>query len=225
MFVPSERWKNAYPEAFCGVLAMRNVENPVSHPLLEQRREELRRDLSARYSGSTREELRRIVEIEAYTRYYRRFKKTYHVLLQLESVAVRGKNLPPTPALVQTMFMAELKNLLLTAAHDLDTLKAPVTIDVAEGSETYILLNGTEQSLKSGDMMISDQEGVISSIIYGPDSRSRITSRTRGVLYTVYAPSGIREEQVRRHLKDIEEYVRLYSPEAIVETGKVYCGS
>jgi DNA/RNA-binding domain of Phe-tRNA-synthetase-like protein len=54
------------------------------------------------------------------------------------------------------MFMAELKNLLLIAGHDLEAVLAPVKLDVSDGSERYVQLNGQEQVLKPGDMMIAD---------------------------------------------------------------------
>ena len=61
--------------------------------------------------------------IQAYAAYYERFNKTYHVQLQLESVALKGKSIPRVSALVEAMFMAELENLLLTAGHDLDVVQ------------------------------------------------------------------------------------------------------
>jgi DNA/RNA-binding domain of Phe-tRNA-synthetase-like protein len=112
------------------------------------------------------------------------------------------------------MLMAELKNLLLTAGHDLAAVKGPLALDVADGRETYVRLGGNDQSLKPGDMMIRDAEGVISCIVYGPDERSKITSRTTAALYTVYAPPGIPAQAVREHLEDLLSYVRLFSPAA-----------
>jgi len=120
------------------------------------------------------------------------------------------------------MFMAELKNLLLTAGHDLEALQMPVKIDVAEGSERYIRLNGQEQKLKPGDMMIADAQGVMSSVLYGPDRRTRITSETRQVIFTVYAPPGIGKQAVCDHLHDIRANVLLFAPNANVELLEAY---
>jgi DNA/RNA-binding domain of Phe-tRNA-synthetase-like protein len=99
--------------------------------------------------------------------------------------------LPDAAALVEVMFMAELRSLLLTAGHDLDTLRGRPTVEVATGEETYTTLSGQQQALKTGDMFIRDQEGVLSSVLYGPDSRTRLTSGTTGALFTVYVPAGI----------------------------------
>jgi len=201
---------------------MRKVVNPEIHAALDKRKEELEGQLQARFSDYDRAALKALPTIQAYNDYYKRYKKTYHVQLQLESVVFKGKSLPRVAALVEAMFMAELKNLLLTAGHDLDAVQVPVKLDVAKGSERYIRLNGEEQELKPGDMMIADGQGIISCVLYGPDRRTRITPDTRQVLFTVYAPPGIGEQAVYDHLQDIQAHVLLVAPEADVELLKVY---
>jgi DNA/RNA-binding domain of Phe-tRNA-synthetase-like protein len=97
-----------------------------------------------------------------------------------------------------------------------------VTLDVAAGGERYVLLNGREEELKAGDMMMVDRQGVISSVLYGPDQRTRITPDTRDVLFAVYAPPGIGEAPVRRHLEDLRDAVLLIAPTAALEALEVY---
>ena len=121
--------------------------------------------------------------------------------------------------------MAEMQDLLLTAGHDLDALRLPLTLNVANGNETYTLLRGDQQTLKPDDMMISDQDGVISSIIYGPDQRTQIRAETTNVIFTAYAPPGIEEQKVLEHLQHIKENVLIFAPEAQVESINVYKGT
>ncbi len=225
MFNVSEAWKVAYPDAHAGVLVMHEVQNPPHQPALEERRILLENQLREQYAGQDRSQITMLPVLQAYEAYYKRFNKTYHVLLQLESVALKGKSIPSAAALVEAMFMAELNNLLLTAGHDLDALQLPVTLNVSQGSERYTLLRGQEQELKAGDMFIADQAGIISNILYGPDQRTQIRPDTRNVLYTVYAPPGIQEQVVVSHLLDIQNYVLLAAPDAHVELLKVFGAS
>jgi DNA/RNA-binding domain of Phe-tRNA-synthetase-like protein len=212
----SEKWKSAYPGAAVGVLAMGGVANPKTHPGLEQRKRTLERELRARYSGFDREAIKRIPVMAAYNNYYRLFKKTYHLQLQLESLVLQDRSIPSVAALVEVMFMAELKNLLLTAGHDLEVVESPLHIDIADGEMRYRQMNGKQAAPKAGDMVIMDAEGIISSIIYGPDQRTRIRPETKQVLFTVYAPDGIGDQSVHAHLEDIRENVSLVSPGAEV---------
>lgn len=218
-------WKNAYPEAHAGLLVMRAVSNPAHHPDLERQKTVLEGELRARYAGQDRTALGRHPVLQAYANYYKKFKKTYHVQLQLESIAWKGKSIPRVAALVEAMFMAEIQDLLLTAGHDLHRLQLPLTLDVATGQESYTLLRGEEQILKAGDMMIRDQVGVISSILYGPDQRTQISPVTQDVVFTVYAPPGTGEEMVREHLEHIRDNVLIFAPGAQVELLKVYAGT
>jgi DNA/RNA-binding domain of Phe-tRNA-synthetase-like protein len=222
MFIVSESWKEAYPGAAVGILGMRHVANPEHHPALDRRKEQLENELRSRLGSLDRAALKALPVVKAYNSYYKRFKKTYHVLPQLESVVLKGKSIPRVAALVEAMFMAELKNLLLTAGHDLEVLKPPVRIDVADGSENYTRINGQEQTPQSMDMFIADTQGIISTVLYGPDRRTRITSKTERVFFTIYAPPGIGVQPVDEHLRDIQTNVLLIAPEAEVELMEVY---
>ena len=221
-FDVTQAWKSAFPGAHAGVLVIQNVVNPASYLELERAKEDLMGDLRTRYGGLERSQLLALPALQVYYAYYKRFKKTYHVQLQLESILFKGKSIPSVAALVEAMFMAEVKNMLLTAGHDLDTLQMPIRLDVTSGEEVYTLMRGQPQQVKPGDMIISDGQGIMSNIIYGPDQRTQIQPGTRNVLYTTYAPAGIEVASITRHLQDIERYVRIFSLDARTELLQVF---
>lgn len=222
VFTASDDWKTKYPGASAGILAMHSVSNPDQHLELEARKVELENELRERFGSLDKSAIGAFPSIQPYSAYYSRFKKTYHVQLQIESVALKGKALPRVAALVEAMFMAELQNQLLTAGHDLDAIAGTITLDVAHGAETYMMLNGQEQTLKVDDMYMRDGQGVLSSIIYGPDRRTRITPETHNVLFAVYAPPGIHAASVQQHLADIEANVLIFAPQAETQSRQVY---
>ena len=222
LFEVTQAWRSAFPDAHAGVLVMQNVLNPVSHTDLERSKEALMGELRARYGGLDRSQLLALPNLQVYDAYYKRFKITYHVQPQLESIVFKGKSIPSVAALVEAMFMAEIKNLLLTAGHDLDSLQLPIRLDVTRGAEVYTLMRGQPQQVKPGDMIISDGKGIMSNIIYGPDQRTRIRPDTHNVIYTTYAPAGIAEASITDHLRDIEGFVRMFSPQARTELLQVF---
>ncbi len=69
--------------------------------------------------------------------------------------------------------------------------------------------------------MMADRRGVVSSVILGPDQRSRITVATRNVLFAVYAPSGVGSQAVRQHLERIRGNVGLITPAALLDALEV----
>jgi DNA/RNA-binding domain of Phe-tRNA-synthetase-like protein len=224
MFEIRPAWKSVFPGAHMGVVVMRNVSNTARHIELEKQKAELEERVRIQFVGQDRAAIASHPVLQVYGEYYKRFKKTYHVQLQLESIVLKGKSIPTVASLVECMFMAEVKNMLLTAGHDLNTLQLPLMLDVTTGNESYTLLRGENQIVKAGDMMISDQAGIISDMIYGPDQRTQITESTCNVVFTVYVPAGIDERVIVQHLQDIRDYVRVTAPQAEVELLEVYGG-
>lgn len=222
VFNVTDAWKAAYPGATVGILAMSGVSNPSSHPDVEALKKAKQDELTVQFAGKSRADLKEIDIIKAYEEYYGVYGKQYHVLLQLESIAIKGKPFASTGALVQVMFVAEVGNLLLTAGHDIDTLKGELTLDVADGTEEYLSYRGDPQFCKKGDMIISDSEAVTSSIVLGPDQRTRINSGTKNVLYAAYAPAGIGSDAMRKHMEDIRDGVHLFSSGASVDFLEVF---
>jgi DNA/RNA-binding domain of Phe-tRNA-synthetase-like protein len=216
VLVATEAWARAFPGAVVGALVMRGVRNPEQCAALEGRKRDLEEELrAAGPSARGDQEADRV--LRAYVDYYRARGKTYPVEAQRDSVAGKATSIPRRAALVEAMFMAELKNLILTAGHDLAALSPPVRVDVSRDDDRYVLMNGSEQALRAGDMTIVDGEGIVSTMVYGPDRRTRITPETRDVLFAVYAPAGVGESSVRDHLADIRANVLLVTPGA--ETG------
>src|SRR5258706_16063107 len=114
-------WKSAFPGAHVGALVMRNASNPAHHIELEKQKAELEEQLRMQFAGQDRAAIASDPILKIYGEYYKRFKKTYQVQLQRESIVLKGKSIPTMSALVESMFMAAVKNMLLTVGRDLDT--------------------------------------------------------------------------------------------------------
>jgi DNA/RNA-binding domain of Phe-tRNA-synthetase-like protein len=214
-------WREAHPGASVGLIAMRGVANPASNDRLNDLAGALEAEVRSRLGTADRETIRTVPPLPAYAAYYKGWGQRYHVAMQLESVAQKGKALPRVAALVEAMFIAELRNLLLTAGHDLDALELPVRLMVGSG-ETFIAPNGQETSVKAGDMFIADAGGrVLSAIITGPSEVARIGPETTAALFYAYAPPGVDPALVEAHLDDIERNVKLIAPEATVATREI----
>lgn len=204
-----------------GILLMEHVQNESSEGKLMLLKQELEGTLQSKYGQATRGDLKALHPMDTYISYYKKFGYTYHVLPQLESV-IKGKPIPSGLPLVEAMFMAELKNTLLTAGHDLDRIEVPMRLKVSTGSESFTAMSGHNVTTLPNDIMIVDQEAVISSILRGPDLRTAMTTHTTRVIYTVYAPFGVEEQLVCEHLRDIETYVRVFSEKSVTSINQVF---
>ena len=215
MITASENWRASFPETSFGIMVIEGILNSGDNPGFEDRKALLEDELRMRHRGKTRKQIGKEPPFEAYEKFYRTFGKGYPVLHQVETVALKGEPvLCPSP-LVTAMFMAELKNGLLTAGHDLDKVSIPLSLDISKGTEAYQSMGGKERNLLKGDMFLSDQRGILSSVIYGPNNSSSMTAKTTRALFTVYGVPSVSSMQLRAHLEEIDEFVRLFSPQAV----------
>ncbi len=82
----TEEWRTTHPGAIIGLLELSGIENTGSFSRLNERKREIEARLRDRYKDFTRQDFLGLPVMAEYKRYYRRFNKTYHVLLQLESI-------------------------------------------------------------------------------------------------------------------------------------------
>ena len=213
----TDGWHAAHRGGHVGLLEISGVAQPPSSTALDARKRETEARLRERYRNFARQDFSALPVVAAYAQYYRRFGKTYHVQLQLESIVLKGKALPNISPLVDANFVAEVETLVLTAGHDIARLASPVTIDVSREGDEMVQMNGTTKALYAGDMIMRDAGGIACSIIYGQDNRSPISPASSHVLYVAYAPAGVGAASIEAQLSAIAEHVGLFCPAVVVE--------
>lgn len=150
--------------------------------------------------------------IRSYVAYYKQFRKTYHVLQQIESVVLRDKSIPDTPPLVQALLLVEVTTGLLIACHDVDRVTGPLVIRLARGGESMVSAGGEVLDLKADDICMSDDGGFILSIIYGQDSRTRVRPDTHHALYLIDGVEGVSAAQMQSGLAELLRLLHAFHP-------------
>ena len=111
--VATDDWKNLHRGGAIGLLEVSGVNNKVASEQLNQRKRETEERLRIKYNGYSRADFLALPVMSDYEKYYKRFDKTYHVQLQIESIVTKGKNLPNVSPLVDSNFVAEVETLVL----------------------------------------------------------------------------------------------------------------
>jgi tryptophanyl-tRNA synthetase len=193
----SKEFKQVYPKLKIGILEVRGIANRKRAPELDKRKREAEKELRKRYASA-----KEIPLIQEYGAFYKQFKKTYPVEFQVQGI-LDGNEASSESAIVEAMFLAELKNMFLTAGHDLDTIEGPLQTMLATGSEEYMSIGGKTLQLRQNDIVTADEKGIVSSVLLGPDRRTRITEQTTNCLFFSYFPYGAEDETIERHFADI----------------------
>jgi DNA/RNA-binding domain of Phe-tRNA-synthetase-like protein len=201
----TNEWHTAQPGATIGLLEISGVDNSNSSTSLNERKRDTETRLREKHKDFKRADFLALPVMAAYDQYYKRFNKTYHVQLQLESIVQKGKSLPNVSPAVDSYFMAEVETLILTAGHDVKKLQGPLLIDVSHEGDVIRQMNGENKPIRAGDMIMRDTESTRCSIIHGQDGQSLISEDTSHILYVAYVPAGIPTATVEDQLQKIEE--------------------
>jgi DNA/RNA-binding domain of Phe-tRNA-synthetase-like protein len=217
----SDRFRAAFPAGLFGVLVCRGCPNRPRAAALEGSRRAVETRLRERFAA-------RPIEADpvasAYAAYFKRHGQRYPVTHQARTV-LGGRPIESRFALVEVMFTAELDSLVLTSGHDLFALAPDLLVDVARPGETYLRINGQEQALIPGDMVVRDALGVIACVLYGPDFRTRLREDSRDALFGAWCPEGLEPQVVGDHLRSLAALVRLEWPAAQVAEPRVLASS
>ena len=199
----TDKLKTRYPQATFGSLIIKEIPNSKKNDTLEEPKRSLEQKIREGQIDIDKDDI-----IKNYNSYFGKWKKTYPLKFQLETIK-QGGRFPQASLLVDSMFLAELKNRILTSGHDLDEIKGNLIFDISKEGEQYLKLNGEIQKLKKDDIILKDQKGILASILFGPAKRTSISLKTKNVLYFAWCPYEIKEKVVAAHLNDIVSNLKL----------------
>ncbi len=201
------------PEGIFGALIVRGCPNRPRPTMLQAEQHAVEERLRARFPSDT---IDAHPVARAYAGYFKRYGARYPVVHQAKTI-LSGRTIESPSALVEAMFTAEVDSLVLTSGHDLDVLAGSLRVDVSRDGDAYTKISGKDQALKPGDMIVRDAAGIIASVLYGPDFRTRVRPESTAALFGAWAPVGLSVARVEAHLEMLERLLRREWPEAVVD--------
>ncbi len=151
-----------------------------------------------------------------YSRFFKRFKKTYPVMLQFESCLSGARPFPRENPVVEVPFLAELSTRVLMGTHDLARVKGRIVLSSGTEKEPFEGLRG-EAHTYPGDVVGRDDGGVIFSMIAGADARTCGRPESRHVFYPVFGVPEQPRAEIERAQELVADVVRTLAPAARIE--------
>lgn len=205
-----------HPGTVLGVMAVTGLGNALEREAWHTLREGEIESFRAAWVGYERKKAILRQPLISYAAYYKQFKKTYPVLLQIESVLLKGRSVQATSLPVETMFMAEVKHGLLAAGHDMALLSGDYTLNLAQGGEDFTVVTGQSRILKTNDIFMADGGRILSSVLEGQDYHTRLTEQSTSALYCVYGVGGVPVRQLGNFFQDLTRYLLTAFPLASI---------
>lgn len=153
-----------------------------------------------------------------YVRFFKKFKKTYPVLMQFESFLLKGRPFPQVNPVTEVPFLAELKTHCLMGTHDADAVRGALRLFSGTEKAPFTGLRGEEVHTYPNDVCGRDDGGIIFSMISGADDRTCAKMESRHVFYPVFGTPDMPAEEIARQQALVERYALTLAPDARIET-------
>lgn len=98
--------------------------------------------------------------------------------------------------LVQALLLSEMTTGLLMGAQDAAAIKQSLLCDIAGENESFRGMRGDIQCRKR-EIVLRDAEGIIATLLQGPDHRTRLKKDTKEVAFFVFSVPGIDGQAVQ----------------------------
>ncbi len=153
-----------------------------------------------------------------YFRFFKKFKKTYPVMQQFESVMFKGRPFPEEDPVMGVPFLLELTTFILSGTHDLDRMDGPLTIFTPSEKLPFSGMRSASTHTYPHDICGRDNSGIIFSMIAGADDRTCIHPDSRHVFYPVFGTPDTDKETIQDALQRLEFFVKVLAPNAEIES-------
>ncbi len=208
----SQEIVDKYPTVNVGFAILKNVNIQSKDPALEKEKEtihEVIKDL-------TLEQMNTSPEVMSYRKMYKEMGVDWHSRRPSPEALLRrfiqGKELYNVNTCVDAYNLIVMKYRVSVGAFDLDMLKLPTVLSVANGEKKILLLGNTEETqLAKGEVFYQDQRGPFNlDFNYRDAQRTAVTENTKNILINVDGVHSITRAQVERTLKETIEIIQKY---------------
>lgn len=152
-----------------------------------------------------------------YFRYFKKFKKSYPVMMQLESYLLKGRPFPSGNPINEIAFLAELKTQILLGSHDIDKIEGDMVLFCGTEKTDFPGMRGEPIHIYPGDVSARDDRDIILSMIAGADDRTYITEDSRNIAYIFFATDKTPDTQFDQMAALLDGYIHTLAPAAEVQ--------
>ncbi len=153
-----------------------------------------------------------------YNRYFKKYKKTYPVLQQLESWLLKGRPFPSGNPVNEAAFLAELRTRALLGVHDAACIQGPVELFRPAEKLPFPGIRGVEAHCYPGDVTGRDGAGIILSLIAGPDRRTCVRPDSTNAVYLVFGVPGVSPADIAAVQERLTVYAHTLAPDAEISS-------
>ncbi len=209
--------RDRYPGIVVGYAIVRGVNIKPEVDELNALRRQVVNELKKQYSQAV---ITAIPEVVAYRSLFKsmgvdpsRYRPPAEYLLRR---ALQDR-FPKINNVVDPCLIATVKTWIVTGAYDLDKTKGEVRVEIQSKVESFELIDGRIVTPSIGELVLRDDEKLVSSFCLGDAKEVMITPATKNVLVVAWNAPGVDGSRTEEALKLAAEYVTKFSGGSVEE--------
>jgi len=202
--------KNKYPTLTIGYAVARNVK---AERIVSELEEEKRRVIDEVRDEYASVPMLEISEIKQYREFYKSMNvdptKIRPATEYLFRKVLAGKFFTINN-LVDSCLLASVKHWAIVSVYDLDRMKGVPTVILAKGTETLQLIDGRNVTPAVGEVLLRDDEKILTAYTLGDAKATMVTPQTKNVFMTAWNAPGINRQRAEDALNAAIDYAKRF---------------
>lgn len=121
-----------------------------------------------------------------------------------------NQGFPNRNIFLDTHIVTEMTNGILMGIQDYKKFAGEIRIDIAKEGEEFIGI-GSTITCKEGEIVVRDNEGIVASLLQGPDKKTLTSPKTTDVVIYAFMVPGIEKTSIEQSLKQTVEILGKYA--------------
>lgn len=202
--------REKYPDFVAGyVLASGITVEPAVEGLIE-RKQQVFSDIKAKLGAA---DLLELPEVKAYRAFYRAMgadPASYRPSPEYLMKRALDDRFPSINNVVDSCLLATVEHWVSAGVYDLEKAKGDVRTTLAAEAVPFELIDGRKLSPKPGEVVLMDDQKVLSAYTLGDAKATMVTHKTSRILIAVWNAPGIGREYVEAAVNSLAVYARRY---------------
>jgi DNA/RNA-binding domain of Phe-tRNA-synthetase-like protein len=218
----SKEFRNEYPTATAGYAIIEGADVSKKNPDLRKLQAEIMKMLQ----GITKADIESSKNLQSFRNMYSKMGVNWHSRRPSPEALLRrisqGKELYQVNDMVDAYNLVVMTQQVSVGAFDLDQLKKPFELKIADGSERIEVIGGEVKDLDEGEVCYFDQNGPYNlDYNYRDAERSKITKESERILINTEGVGDIADSEVEKALKLTIAIIQQFCGGKLVDAGLV----
>ncbi|MEW6222354.1 MAG: phenylalanine--tRNA ligase beta subunit-related protein [Candidatus Hadarchaeota archaeon] len=202
--------REKYPEFIAGYVRVSGVTMEQTVEALVERKREVFSDLKTKYGAVN---VLEIPEAKAYRSFFKQMgadPSSYRPAPEFLLRRALDDRFPTINNIVDVSLLTTVEHWISTGVYDILKMKGEAKTTLAEKPEPIELIDGRKLITKAGEVILRDDQKILSAYTLGDSKFAKISHEASSVLYALWNAPGVGRDRMEAAINSLSRYARKF---------------